>query len=139
MNRRGLLSFIASLPIIGGFVKPADGVALRLVAHPIGPATDGEPGNVVTDKITLTPYAYAGEEVTCENGHLICEFTADVFVGQTQDPPSQLGKWRQPEPAVGAQIPTCAVCGGAFYQAGGVFHFRYGWRTAVLPSLKLRR
>ena len=31
------------------------------------------------------PYARAGEDVTCENGHHICTFLTDIHVGQIQN------------------------------------------------------
>lgn len=144
MNRRSLLSFIGSLPIVGAFVKKADGVALRSTEHPINTSMfsdfPGELRGVETTEISLTPYALAREKVICENGDIICEFMVDVFVGQMQDLPRQLGNWTQEEPQVGnMEIPVCLLCGGLFYRAGGVFHFRDGWRDYRGPGLRLRR
>lgn len=132
MNRRKLLSLAASLPIVGAFVKNADGVALRSTSHPVGVGsldTAVEPSSIVDWQIRLPRYAAAGEQVTCENGHLICEFLVDVAVGQTQDLERQLGNWTQEPPEIGQiSVPGCAVCGAEFYR-GGVFHFSDGWRT----------
>ena len=138
MNRRSLLSLVALLPIVGAFVKPADGVALRSAAHPIGPSLNDlelNPDCLVTSEITLTPYAHAGEQVTCENGHEVCKFTVDVYIGQNQDLQHQLGHWTQEEPIVGGEIPECMRCGAPFYRAGGFFHFKEGWRVRSLPKL----
>jgi hypothetical protein len=143
MNRRSLLSFIASLPIIGSFVKPAagDGVALRSMSHPCAGALDDdyEPSGIVTSEISLTRYAAAGDQVTCENGHPICEFVVDVAVGQTQDLAVQLGNWTQKPPEIGQmESPLCAVCGADFCR-GGVFHFHDGWRRLPGRGFTARR
>ena len=143
MNRRSLLSLIASLPIVGSFVKPAagDGVALRSMSHPVGapmPWNTG-PGGVISGEISLTRYAAAGDQVTCENGHPICEFVVDVAVGQTQDLAVQLGNWTQEPPEIGQmETPGCAVCGADFCR-GGVFHFHDGWRRLQGRGFTARR
>lgn len=141
MNRRSILSLFASLPIIGALVKPSDGVALRSTSHPVGPEApfDADLAGIVDAEISLTPYALSGEKVTCENGHVICEFMVDVFVGQTQDLGRQIGNWTQEAPMVGADVQVCAVCGGEFYKAGGVFHIEHGWRYAVSRPLRISR
>lgn len=79
--------------------------------------------------ITLSTYAEAGETVTCENGHPICNFMRPVAIGQMQDLARDLGNWRQTAPIVGqAEQPRCAKCGAEFYRSG-IFHFADGWRT----------
>ncbi len=79
--------------------------------------------------IYLPVYAEAGETVTCENGHVICNFMRSVPIGQIQDLPRDLGNWQQTPPVLGqVETPRCAKCGGEFYRSG-VFHFADGWRT----------
>jgi hypothetical protein len=79
-----------------------------------------------------TSYAREGEVVTCENGHPICEFIQTVYVGDTQDPENQLGFWHQPKPEVGQNpVPRCSKCGGRWYIAGGIMHFKDGWRDPM--------
>ena len=134
MKRRSFLSLIVSLPIVGSFVKPAvgDGVALRSMSHPCAGALDDdyEPSGIVTSEISLMRYAAAGDQVTCENGHPICEFTVDVAVGQMQDLAVQLGNWTQDQPEIGQiEPPLCAVCAGEYYR-WGIFHFKDGWRES---------
>lgn len=73
-------------------------------------------------------YALAGEEVTCENGHVICEFKTTVYRDAAQDLPTQLHHWRQREPKVGDPMPFCMKCGARWYD-GASFHFRGGWRA----------
>lgn len=73
-------------------------------------------------------YARAGDAVTCENGHEICRFAADVSAGQ-QFEAAHLTGWTQREPRVGAGIPVCATCGARFMEGMPVvFHFQDGWR-----------
>jgi len=79
-------------------------------------------------------YASAGDTVTCENGHPICDFLEDVAVGKIPDLHKQLGNWRQPEPQKG-DLPKdhpCAVCGARWFNhpatLGVTFHFQDGWR-----------
>jgi hypothetical protein len=100
------------------------------MSHPIGPEAAADIGSyslVVVDH-TGDVYATAGETVTCENGHPICDFLETVHVGQEQDADRQLGNWRQDKPTVGQfPIPRCAKCGAPF-ATGVVYHFRDGWR-----------
>lgn len=73
-------------------------------------------------------YAKAGETVTCENGHPICDFVVDIRRGQPQHPATQLGNWRQPEPQVGTiPIPGCEKCGAPFTD-GMLYHVGDSWR-----------
>lgn len=132
MKRRSLLSLIASLPLVGAFAKPSNGVALRSISHLVGAGLDltNEPSGIVDGEISLTRYAAAGDQVTCENGHGICEFVCDVAVGQMQDLPRQLGNWTQDQPEIGQiEPPLCAVCAAEFYR-WGIFHFKDGWRES---------
>ena len=117
MNRRSLLGALAALPFIGVMIPKAqasgDGVALTSMAHPNG---------------AFRTYALAGEIVTCENGHPICEFTDHVCVGESFRS-RDLTNWRQEEPKVGqVPIPRCAVCGARFVLGGNVFHIGDSWR-----------
>jgi hypothetical protein len=74
-------------------------------------------------------YAHAGETVTCENGHPICEFVETVYLGQSQDLERQLGKWRQKAPKTGSGLPQrCVQCDARWAEYVGVFHFKDGWR-----------
>lgn len=87
-----------------------DGVALRSTFHP------------------WPIYANAGETVTCENGHPICDFVQETRTGETQDLENQLGNWRQAAPRRGDHpIPGCAICGAPFYN-GLIFHIGDKWR-----------
>jgi hypothetical protein len=104
-TRRSILQFLATVPFVGGFV-PKVGIA----------------GGVVV------VYAFAGETVTCENGHPICDFVETVELGQEQKVASQLGNWRQPSPEIGQiPIPGCNKCGAAFSN-GMVYHIGSEWR-----------
>lgn len=73
-------------------------------------------------------YASCGDHVTCENGHLICEFVRDVYVGEMFDPHA-LGNWQQREPAIGTLIQPCEACNARWYK-GTYFHLEDGWRIA---------
>ena len=123
MNKRKFLGFLSALPAIGWAFRPADGVALNSMAHPaefFAPQT--------TDYCRRC-YAFAGETVTCENGHPICDFARDVVYGTMQDTKSDFGNWRQPAPQVGDfPIPGCAVCGAPFAD-GMVYHVGDSWRV----------
>ena len=132
MNRRRFLSFLATLPVIGSLVPKmaADGVGLVSMAHPVGPAVaDSVLSDVEHIILTIPAYARAGETITCEEGHPICDFVQTVSFGQTQNLPEHLGNWRQDEPKVGTlPLPVCAVCGSKF-TLGAIFHFKEGWRA----------
>ena len=109
-----------------------DGVSLTSAAHPKGKKVRRRAISrdvIERVEIDLPVYAKAGEVVTCENGHPICEFVVDVISGATQNLPKQLGNWRQKVPTVGQMpIPRCAVCGARFAIAGGIFHIGSEWR-----------
>lgn len=134
MNRRNLLSALGALPFMGWLGSKANASGLRIKSLPhVGPVGDG-----VALNSRAHPYAVAGEIVTCENGHPICEFIETVESGQRQDLPRQLGKWRQPEPEVGTiPVPVCAVCGAQFY-TGAHFHIGESWRDPA-GTIKLWR
>jgi len=134
MNRRGLLSFLAALPFVGAMV-PSDGVALQSAAHPktkflvSGFDLYGEPKTEIIE-LEIKDYALKGEAVTCENGHVICEFVETVHVGQRQDVERQLGNWQQKKPTLGQlPLPVCEKCGAQF-TLGDRYHFASGWRVA---------
>jgi len=74
-------------------------------------------------------YATAGEQVTCEHGHVICDFRRDGLCGEPFDPSRLLGNWRQPEPASGDANVVCAICQTPFYD-GLALHFADGYRYA---------
>lgn len=120
-----------------------DGVALKSTTHPAGPQVpddaDINSGSLMTTEITLTRYAKACEQVTCENGHPICKFVVDVYEGQIQDLPRELGNWTQVSPEIGQiPIPGCAICGSGFTD-GSIFHFEDGWRYSRSRPLKVSR
>lgn len=77
-------------------------------------------------------YAHKGEQITCENGHVICEIARNIKVGKTQEK-GDLINWTQLEPEAGTYpIPTCSKCGAEFYRNdmthGINVHFEDGWR-----------
>ena len=76
-------------------------------------------------------YARKGETITCENGHPICEFADDVYVGNLPKP-SNFINWTQEEPEFGSR-PKCAVCNGDFWVGGEGFRVHIGdaWRIGV--------
>lgn len=141
ISRRATLAFLASLPLIGRAFAD-DGVSLTAAEHPIAGAAVGELNESALENawVHLRVYAHAGETVTCENGHPICEFVETVVIGQMQEPARQLGNWRQDAPQVGAMpVPGCALCGAPFSD-GSSYHFADGWRRgrplriAALPT-----
>jgi hypothetical protein len=78
--------------------------------------------------VEIPVYAYKGERVTCENGHVVCEFVETVFRGGSQALDVQLGYWRQKKPVIGQmELPRCEICGAKWYY-GGIFHTMAGWR-----------
>jgi hypothetical protein len=132
ISRRTFAALLAGLPLIGR-ASADDGVALKSIAHPEGVGVVDAVGELneaalESAMVELRIYAHAGETVTCENGHPICDFVEDVAIGQTQDVPRQLGNWRQDVPQVGAlPLPVCAQCGAQFTD-GSAYHFADGWR-----------
>jgi hypothetical protein len=76
------------------------------------------------------PYLYAGERVTCENGHRICVVGKDILMGQLPSEDDFLD-WEMPEPNVGAPLPGCARCGAPWYRnypgTGIHVHTHRGW------------
>jgi len=85
-------------------------------------------------------YARKGEVVTCENGHSVCEFTCNVFMGDTQDIEKQLKFFpKQIKPMHGEHEENIhCFCGASWFRATitpwscffGIpqFHFKEGWR-----------
>lgn len=133
MNRRGffarLIDGIAALASGITLAQSSDGVALTSMAHPNWPATPEEmfgEGNFYYDERAF--YATSGEQVTCENGHVMCEFSRDIPKWKMFEKGDQVA-WRQPEPEVGAPNPTCKTC-GARAIVWPYFHFVDGWRIA---------
>ena len=114
-----------------GSIYKGDGVSLTSAIHPKGKKVRRHVFSkdaIETVEIDLPVYAKAGEVVTCENGHVICQFVETVCRGATQNLPKQLGHWRQKEPKVGGPIPVCAKCGAWFYLSPGLFHIGKSWR-----------
>ena len=78
--------------------------------------------------VIKTPYARAGETITCTEGHPIADFVNTVYLGDMQDVEKDIGNWRQEKPFVGQiPLPVCAIC-GANFTGGSVYHFADGWR-----------
>ncbi len=56
-------------------------------------------------------FAKAGDQVTCENGHIICTVSRNIFVADDYVP-THLINWTQPEPKTGSLTDVkCAQCG----------------------------
>lgn len=77
-------------------------------------------------------FARPGEEITCENGHVICEVKETIYSGDLHDEGRKLHRWRQPPPKSGTlqdQV-KCNVCGAFFWHGydGQHYHFMDGWR-----------
>ncbi len=72
---------------------------------------------------------FAGEQIECENGHLICEVEETINRGDLNWS-QKLINWQMPEPERESQ-PVCNVCGGRFWKAIGfcqTLHVRNrGW------------
>ena len=99
----------------------------------------------------MTIFAKAGEWVTCENGHRICQIARDLIKNEMMDPPRDFANWQQSEPALGtpADAILCADCGAHWFNNGQILdqisineeagtklalvdgprlHFEDGWR-----------
>lgn len=74
-------------------------------------------------------FAKKGEEVTCENGHVVCQFSRTIHRGTSFDP-HHLHRWRQTPPKVDSLKVECNICGAKFWHGfdGQNFHFADGWR-----------
>jgi hypothetical protein len=122
--RRSFLGLLASMPFVGQFIGHSE-------------ATSISPDSIVAVEIDIPTYAEAGEVVTCENGHPICEFIETVAWGQIQDVERQLGRWHQEKPEVGQlPLPVCAICSASFTD-GMRYHFGDGWRDHREAGLKV--
>ena len=121
MNRRWLLGAIASIPFVGKAMASPEKKPLkpRSMSYKNWPKAEAGKRPV---------FASAGETVTCENGHPICEFVETVHYGQMQNLPAQLGNWRQEPPKLGSFDIKCEKCGAKFAAGNGHFHFANGWR-----------
>lgn len=124
LSRRKLLSWLSALPFVG--------VAFSVAADP-AELSEEEDAAFVQKWLHFPVYAFAGETVTCENGHPICDFAVTVYRGQIQNVKTQLANWRQEEPALGAYpIPGCSICGAAFTN-GTLYHIGEYWRDQETP------
>ncbi len=72
------------------------------------------------------PYATKGEEIVCENGHVICTVARDIKRGELFDP-EVFHRWRDPPPTIGTEKQPCCRCGAEWFR-GTSFHFKEGWR-----------
>lgn len=80
------------------------------------------------------PIARKGEQITCTNGHVICEIVEDLYAWKPIPWGFAIGNWRegQERPAPGSMHkPKCSLCGADFIRPDSWdFHFaRNGWRT----------
>ncbi len=84
-------------------------------------------------------FAKAGELVTCENGHEICEVATDLHT-QAKITASQFRNWRFPiDTTPGNTVPNCPQCGAKFmghpepdkFPEGGKLHVGDEWRPVV--------
>lgn len=81
------------------------------------------------------PYAFVGERITCESGHLICLAAQDIPLGALHRD-EFFANWRQPAPKQGtpAGLVNCDVCGARWFEGatearGAALHFEQGgWR-----------
>lgn len=106
LNRRSILSVFPFL-CFGSWFAKAESVK-----------------QIVSKKI----YASAGETITCENGHPICDFRETVYAGDMQNPTEQFWNWRQTKPKLGViQLPRCEVCNG-MWTMGVIYHVGDSWR-----------
>ena len=86
----------------------------------------------------MTLDAKAGEQVTCENGHVICEAVQNIATAAPYSSADWTG-WTQPEPMMGTELGrcNCTVCGARWVKGpGAIFHFADGWRDARPAWLK---
>lgn len=91
----------------------------------------GVADNILFEQVELlgTTYARAGEEVTCEGGHVICVVLVDIPRG-AEHSDHYLGDWCDPKPAIGSR-PVCSRCGAWWirWESGStLLHFASGWR-----------
>ena len=83
--------------------------------------------------LKIKPYYFAlkGDEVTCENGHVICEVAENIKLGDMHKT-SHFTRWRQskPQPYDTEDKVKCGVCGAKYWHGfeGQHFHFSDGWR-----------
>ena len=105
VNRRWLLSAFAMIPFAG----LAKSVTIKSPA-------------------VKRIYAHAGETITCENGHPICDFRETVYQGDMQNPSDQFWNWKQAPPKLGViPLPRCEVCNG-MWTMGVIYHIGDSWR-----------
>lgn len=75
--------------------------------------------------------AKAGETVTCESGHPICDAAEDIFQ-DTVASVRQFTNWRIAPPQDGTTIESCPECGARYIRVGpdlGLqLHIAGGWR-----------
>ncbi len=76
--------------------------------------------------------ARAGEVVTCQNGHQICDVAVDIARHSPGPLVSQFSNWRDiQEPKIGEIIPPCPHCGAPFIERGLLsarLHIGEEWR-----------
>ena len=78
-------------------------------------------------------WAHKGSQITCTQGHPICEIARDVYVGEPRSG-ADFTAWQQTEPDRSTSVADiqCTVCGGSWINGGTDsgyrFHFEDGWR-----------
>lgn len=72
--------------------------------------------------------ARKGDQVTCENGHVICTVASDITWGSLWQTDVQFTDWKQPEPRIGTPATdiACTICGARWFTH--VLHFKDGYR-----------
>lgn len=78
----------------------------------------------------MTLYARKDEEITCENGHVICRMARDVTIGTLQMPAVDFKEWQQRKPNLGEplQMLNCVKCNAIWVRDSNRYHFKDGWR-----------
>lgn len=74
------------------------------------------------------PVVRKGDEVICENGHVVGVATRDIFLGDLNF--GTAFEWHQNDaPMAGSfHIPACEQCGAQFIREGWQILFRDGWK-----------
>lgn len=121
IGRRGFLSFLAGFPFLSGVLSSS-------LAEAWAETPEKEFGNDV--RYVRGVYAYEGDILYCEKGHVVGYVQWTVRVGDPFDDKALYFGNPDQRPKIGQDNHGCLKCGARWYK-GPYFRFGDGWRIGL--------